>query len=175
MLIKGDANTYMSVYGFESTQILTLSLVYSDYDHSIDNSSCRNVILDQDVLLKQLYHALQYIDVFCLIAYSLMQLIRMITDGHLKGVEVPHVTYTHAMELKPYIEEPLSKYATSLSFIDLDLRPRMRHDFILSSKATVNEYWQTLEYCYAAADPRSALLAFPGSAVHEVCTWGNVF
>lgn len=106
-----------------------------------------------------------------------LKLIRMITDGHLKGVEVPHVTYTHAMELKPYIEEPLSKYATSLSFIDLDLRPRMRHDFILSSKATVNEYWQTLEYCYAAADPRSALLAFPGSAVHEVFlfrSWASV-
>lgn len=46
MLIKGDANTYMSVYGFQPAQISTLSLVYSDYDHSIDSSSCRNVILD---------------------------------------------------------------------------------------------------------------------------------
>jgi general transcription factor 3C polypeptide 1 len=78
------------------------------------------------------------------------------------------------MELKPYIEEPLSKYATSLSFSALDLRPRMRHDFILSSRAAVDEYWQTLEYCYASADIGSALLAFPGSAVHEVCSQGNV-
>lgn len=46
MLIKGDANTYMSVYGFEPDQILTLTPVYSEYDHSIDSSSCRNVILD---------------------------------------------------------------------------------------------------------------------------------
>lgn len=106
----------------------------------------------------------------CVTTYFFMQLIRMITDGHLKGVGVPQASFTHAMELEPYIEEPLSKYAMSLSFKSLDLRPRMRHDFILSSRAAVDEYWQTLEYCYAAADLRSALLAFPGSAVPEVCT-----
>ncbi|KAG6733311.1 hypothetical protein I3842_01G220300 [Carya illinoinensis] len=97
-----------------------------------------------------------------------LKLIRMITNGHLKGVGIPQANFTHVMELKPYIEEPLSKYAMSLSFRALDLRPRMRHDFILSSRAAVDEYWQTLEYCYAAADLRSALLAFPGSAVPEV-------
>ena len=71
------------------------------------------------------------------------------------------------MELKPYIEEPLSLVATS-TFRSLDLRPRIRHDFILSNREAVDDYWKTLEYCYAAADPRAALHAFPGSAVHEV-------
>ncbi|XP_038903737.1 uncharacterized protein LOC120090216 isoform X2 [Benincasa hispida] len=79
-----------------------------------------------------------------------------------------HATLKHALELKPYIEEPVSNDSTrSLITRGLDLRPRIRHDFILSSKQAVNEYWQTLEYCYATADPRSALLAFPGSAVRE--------
>ena len=78
--------------------------------------------------------------------------------------------FTHSLELKPYIEEPISKDAVSLRFRPLDLRPRIRHDFVLSNRKAVDEYWQTLEYCYAAADPRAALHAFPGSAVHEVCT-----
>lgn len=81
-----------------------------------------------------------------------------------------HASLSHSMELKPYIEEPPSIAATSNAML-LDLRPRIRHDFFLSSKEAVNEYWQTLEYCYAAADPRASRLAFPGSAVHEVCTW----
>ncbi|KAA0067657.1 B-block_TFIIIC domain-containing protein [Cucumis melo var. makuwa] len=79
-----------------------------------------------------------------------------------------HAILKHALELKPYIEEPVSNDATrSLITRGLDLRPRIRHDFILSSRQAVNEYWQTLEYCYATADPRSAMLAFPGSAVRE--------
>lgn len=93
----------------------------------------------------------------------------MISDEHPKdGVQVLQSTYTHAMELKPYIEEPISKHALSLNFGYLDLRPRIRHDFILSNREAVNEYWQTLEYAYAAAHPKAALHAFPGSAVHEV-------
>ncbi|XP_021293853.1 uncharacterized protein LOC110423806 isoform X2 [Herrania umbratica] len=91
-------------------------------------------------------------------------------------VKVPHANLTHAMEFKPYIEEPLSLVATS-TFRSFDLRPRIRHDFILSSKEAVDDYWKTLEYCYAAADPRAALHAFPGSAVHEVFlnrSWASV-
>lgn len=80
-----------------------------------------------------------------------------------------HANLTHAMELKPYIEEPPTVATTSNS-MSLDLRPRIRHDFIFSNREAVNEYWQTLEYCYAAADSRAASHAFPGSAVHEVCT-----
>lgn len=85
-----------------------------------------------------------------------------------EGLKVSHAIITHALELKPYIEEPLSILAKSFNFISLDLRPRVRHDFFLSSREAVDEYWQTLEYCYAAAEPRAALHAFPGSAVHEV-------
>ncbi|KAI5336749.1 hypothetical protein L3X38_016017 [Prunus dulcis] len=98
-----------------------------------------------------------------------LKLIRMVSDEHLKdAIKVPHAISTHALEFKPYIEEPLSKDAISLSFRSVDLRPRIRHDFVLSNREAVDEYWQTLEYCYAAADPRAALHAFPGSAVHEV-------
>ncbi|XP_031385075.1 uncharacterized protein LOC116198940 isoform X1 [Punica granatum] len=98
-----------------------------------------------------------------------LKLIRLVNNGHREeGVKVPHAILTHAMELKPYIEEPLSMLAHSFNFISLDLRPRVRHDFILSSKEAVDEYWHTLEYCYATADPKAAIHAFPGSTVHEV-------
>lgn len=105
-----------------------------------------------------------------------MQLLRMVSGECAKdGSQLLQATFTHAMELKPYIEEPISKAAISLSFRPLDLRPRIRHDFVLSNRKAVDEYWQTLEYCYAAADPRAALHAFPGSAVHEVCTKATFF
>ncbi|KAL4366827.1 hypothetical protein GQ457_05G023790 [Hibiscus cannabinus] len=97
-----------------------------------------------------------------------LKLIRLVPDECSDNrLKVPHANLTHAMELKPYIEEPLSWVATSTSRSP-DLRPRIRHDFILSNREAVDEYWKTLEYCYAAADPRAALLAFPGSAVHKV-------
>lgn len=96
-----------------------------------------------------------------------MQLIRLVNNGG-DGTKVKHATVTHALTLKPYIEEPLSIVAKSFNFVSLDLRPRIRHDFILSNKEAVDEYWQTLEYCYAATDPKAAIHSFPGSAVHEV-------
>ncbi|XP_027358131.1 uncharacterized protein LOC113867201 isoform X2 [Abrus precatorius] len=97
-----------------------------------------------------------------------LKLIRMVTNMHsMDGIKAAH-TFTHMMELRPYIEEPLSNDAASLNFISLDLRPRIRHDFILSSRDAVDEYWQTLEYCYATADRRAASYAFPGSVVHEL-------
>ncbi|RDX90912.1 hypothetical protein CR513_27175, partial [Mucuna pruriens] len=97
-----------------------------------------------------------------------LKLIRMVTDLQSRdGVKTPH-TFTHTMELRPYIEEPISNDAASLSFISLDLRPRVRHDFILSNRDAVDEYWQTLEYCYATADRKAASYAFPGSVVHEL-------
>ncbi|PON96225.1 B-block binding subunit of TFIIIC, partial [Trema orientale] len=98
-----------------------------------------------------------------------LKLIRMVSDEHPKdGSQVLQATFIHALELKPYIEEPISKDSISLSFRPLDLRPRIRHDFVLSNRKAVDEYWTTLEYCYAAADPRAALHAFPGSTVNEV-------
>ncbi|KAI9162251.1 hypothetical protein LWI28_025385 [Acer negundo] len=106
-----------------------------------------------------------------------LKLIRLVANGHSNdGINIPHANLTHAMELKPYIEEPPSVSTTS-NFTSLDLRPRIRHDFILSSEEAVDEYWQTLEYCYAVADRIAALHAFPGSAVHEVFvyrSWASV-
>ncbi|KAK6148741.1 hypothetical protein DH2020_016266 [Rehmannia glutinosa] len=97
-----------------------------------------------------------------------LKLIRLVSKGHAEdGASSQHTTLTHALELKPYIEEPVSAVA-SAGFVFPDLRPQIRHDFILSSRKAVDEYWNTLEYCYAAAKSRAALLAFPGSAVHEV-------
>ncbi|KHN24557.1 uncharacterized protein LOC114390526 isoform X1 [Glycine soja] len=97
-----------------------------------------------------------------------LKLIRMITDLQSRdGVKTPH-TFTHVMELRPYIEEPFSNDAPSLNFISLDLRPRIRHDFILSNRDAVDKYWHILEYCYATADRKAASYAFPGSKVNEL-------
>lgn len=89
------------------------------------------------------------------------------SKGHAEdGSSSLHTTLTYAFEFKPYLEEPTSAPASSLVYADM--RPQIRHDFVLSSKKAIDEYWSTLEYCYAAAKSRAALLAFPGSAVHEV-------
>ncbi|XP_019058110.1 PREDICTED: uncharacterized protein LOC104813957 [Tarenaya hassleriana] len=106
-----------------------------------------------------------------------LKLIRLVSSGHRSNeVEEKCANLTHTMELKPYIEEPIFVSATS-NVISLDLRPRIRHDFVLSSREAVDEYWLTLEYCYAAADHRAAAQAFPGSVVHEVFlfrSWASV-
>lgn len=77
-------------------------------------------------------------------------------------------TLAYSLELKPYIEEPVSLAPSCTAFVSFDIRPQYRHDFVLSSRKAVDEYWNTLEYCYAAVDRKAALHAFPGSAVHEV-------
>ncbi|KAL2317767.1 hypothetical protein Fmac_031643 [Flemingia macrophylla] len=97
-----------------------------------------------------------------------LKLIRMVSDIQSRdGVNFPR-TLTHTMELRPYIEEPISNDAATLSFLSLDLRPRVRHDFILSNRDAVDEYWKTLEYCYATANRKAASYAFPGSVVPEL-------
>ncbi|RZC87719.1 hypothetical protein C5167_028173 [Papaver somniferum] len=104
-----------------------------------------------------------------------LKLIRLVTDGQIEDALL--TTLTYAMELKPYIEEPSSRLPLSLGVNSSDLRPRIRHDFILSSKEAVDIYWKTLEYCYATADPSAAVHAFPGSAVHEVFlyrSWASI-
>lgn len=89
--------------------------------------------------------------------------------GHTDDVQkLQHTTLTHALELKPYIEEPVSIISASSDFFYPDLRPHRRHDFVLSTTKAVNEYWSILEYCYAASNSKAALHAFPGSAVPEV-------
>ncbi|CAA0814592.1 B-block binding subunit of TFIIIC [Striga hermonthica] len=97
-----------------------------------------------------------------------LKLIRLVSKDHAEdGGSNPHTTLTHALELKPYIEEPVTGIASTGLCLH-DLRPRIRHDFVLSSRKAVDEYWNTLEYCYSASKSRAALLAFPGTAVHEV-------
>ncbi|XP_023643726.1 uncharacterized protein LOC17896594 isoform X2 [Capsella rubella] len=97
-----------------------------------------------------------------------LKLIQMVSSRLRRDeIEEKYSNLTHAMELKPYIEEPVFVAATP-NVMSLDFRPRIRHDFILSNRDTVDEYWRTLEYCYAAADHRAAKQAFPGSVVQEV-------
>ena len=103
------------------------------------------------------------------LVWVIWQLIRLIKDGLSEDIaNIPHATLTYALELKPYIEEPVSIITPSSGVISFDLRPQIRHDFILSSRKALDEYWSTLEYSYAAADSKAALHAFPGSAVPEV-------
>ncbi|MCD7452654.1 hypothetical protein HAX54_017714 [Datura stramonium] len=70
----------------------------------------------------------------------------------------PHTTLTLVLELKPYIEEPVCSVGSSHFIHCPDLRPQIRHDFVLSSKKAVEEYWNTLEYCYSASDQNHACI-----------------
>ncbi|KAG9443714.1 hypothetical protein H6P81_015054 [Aristolochia fimbriata] len=81
---------------------------------------------------------------------------------------VSSAVLTYALDLKPYIEEPLLRGLPLSSVNFSDLRPRVRHDFFLSNRDVVDAYWKTLEYCYSAADPIAASHAFPGSSVREI-------
>ncbi|OAP16041.1 hypothetical protein AXX17_AT1G52580 [Arabidopsis thaliana] len=95
------------------------------------------------------------------------KLIQMVSDRLRREKIEKYANLTHAMELNPYIEEPVFVAAKS-DVTSLDLRPRIRHDFVLSNRDAVDEYWLTLEYCYAASDHEAAKQAFPGSVSQEV-------
>ncbi|KAK4343178.1 hypothetical protein RND71_038994 [Anisodus tanguticus] len=107
-----------------------------------------------------------------------LKLIRLVCGGHPENTaDLPHSTLTHVLELKPYIEEPVCSVGSSHFNHCPDLRPQIRHDFVLSNKKAVEEYWNTLEYCYSASDRKAALHAFPGCAVNEVFlfrSWASV-
>lgn len=96
----------------------------------------------------------------------------------LKGAELhTGTTPNYVMELESYIEEPSTRVPSSFKVSSSDPRPRVRHNFVFSNKEDVEAYWQTLEYCYANADPASAKLSFPGTAVSEVFrfrSWASV-
>lgn len=81
-----------------------------------------------------------------LLQLKLIQLVR--EESARDATVLAHAALTHAMELKPYIEEPLSTTIRS-SHVKADLRPRFRHDFILSKQDVVDAYWETLEYFYS--------------------------
>jgi general transcription factor 3C polypeptide 1 len=75
---------------------------------------------------------------------------------------------THAMELRPYIEEPTRRILPP-SYVNVNHHPKIRHDFVLSKQEFVGAYWETLEYCYLTAGFAEPLSAFPGCSVPEVC------
>uniref|UniRef100_A0A0D9VIM8 Uncharacterized protein n=1 Tax=Leersia perrieri TaxID=77586 RepID=A0A0D9VIM8_9ORYZ len=74
---------------------------------------------------------------------------------------------THSMELRPYIEEPTSRILPS-SHVNVNHRPKIRHDFVLSRQEFVDAYWETLEYCYLTPGLAEPSSAFPGCSVPEV-------
>nr|CAD1843635.1 unnamed protein product [Ananas comosus var. bracteatus] len=97
-----------------------------------------------------------------------LKLIQLVREGHPEDESVlQHAVLRHAMELKPYIEEPLSRSMPS-SCVNANRSPRIRHDFVFSKQDAVDAYWETLEYCYATAAPADASHAFPGSSAPEV-------
>ncbi|XP_039053930.1 uncharacterized protein LOC120196117 [Hibiscus syriacus] len=100
-----------------------------------------------------------------------LKLIRLVTRGSSDAeVNLSHASPVYALELKPYIEEPLL-VATHSNSGFLDLGPEqeiVRHEFILSNRDDVDEYWQFLEYTYARVDPKVGSHALPGYTVHEI-------
>ncbi|WOK98866.1 hypothetical protein Cni_G07578 [Canna indica] len=97
-----------------------------------------------------------------------MKLMQLVKEGVIEDDNgLPHAVLTYAMELKPYIEEPMIQTPVT-SHVRVDLRPRIRHDFVLLKPEAVDVYWETLEYCYAAANKQAASHAFPGSSAQEV-------
>ncbi|CAM0906402.1 unnamed protein product [Alopecurus aequalis] len=74
---------------------------------------------------------------------------------------------THAMELRPYIEEPTRRILPP-SHVNVNHHSKIRHDFVLSKQEFVDAYWETLEYCYLTAGFAEPLSAFPGCSVPEV-------
>ncbi|VFQ59197.1 unnamed protein product [Cuscuta campestris] len=107
-----------------------------------------------------------------------LKLVRLVSGEKTEDrADISQTTLTYSLEIRPYIEEPVSIVASSYDLFSYDLRPQVRHDFVLSRIRAVYEYWNTLEYCYAATNPKVAIYAFPGSAVHEVFfsrSWASV-
>ncbi|XP_023749005.1 uncharacterized protein LOC111897275 isoform X1 [Lactuca sativa] len=151
---------------------------------------CRNGIRLSDLSIPE-YRSLMETRATARISYVIdilrrLKLIRLIGGEFVEETHVgvgPHSTTTttttlrHSLELKPYIEEPVTVALPSPGVNSFDLRPHVRHDFVLACRKGVDEYWNTLEYCYSASDPKAALHAFPGSAVHEVFlsrSWASV-
>ncbi|KAL6899555.1 hypothetical protein ACP4OV_006213 [Aristida adscensionis] len=94
---------------------------------------------------------------------------------YVNGASVPSdAAPTHSMELRPYIEEPIPRY---LSSSQVNNQQKVRHDFVLSKHEFVDDYWETLEYCYKTAGFAESSSAFPGCSVAEVChprSWSSL-
>nr|XP_016475852.1 PREDICTED: uncharacterized protein LOC107797468 isoform X5 [Nicotiana tabacum] len=103
------------------------------------------------------------------VEHQTFELIRLVCGEHtVDATHVIQITLTHALELKPYFEEPFSSTARSSDFHGPDSCHQVRHDFVLSNRNAVDEYWNTLEYLLAGANPEAASIASPESAIQEV-------
>ncbi|XP_070044342.1 uncharacterized protein [Nicotiana tomentosiformis] len=103
------------------------------------------------------------------VEHQTFELIRLVCGEHtVDATHVIQITLTHALELKPYFEEPFSSTARSSDFHGPDSCHQVRHDFVLSNRNAVDEYWNTLEYLLAGANPEAASNASPESANQEV-------
>ncbi|XP_060196659.1 uncharacterized protein LOC132625981 isoform X2 [Lycium barbarum] len=92
------------------------------------------------------------------------KLIRLVCGEHMvDATQVTQITLTHALELKPF-----SSAARSSSFHGPDSCHQVRHDFVLSNRKAVDEYWNTLEYFLAGPNPEAASNASPGNDVPAV-------
>ncbi|XP_074313192.1 uncharacterized protein LOC141648427 [Silene latifolia] len=123
-----------------------------DYESLMDTEAARRLSRPTGILLR-------------------LKLIRLVADESLTdAVKNTHTTLVYALNREPYIEEPSSVDPLSLPgcWGSVDLRPHFRHDFVLSTTEAVENYWQTLENCYATAHPKAAVHAFPGSVAYEV-------
>ncbi|MCD7453378.1 hypothetical protein HAX54_020793 [Datura stramonium] len=93
-----------------------------------------------------------------------LKLIRLVCGEHtVDATQVTQITLTHALELKPFSEEPFSSAARSSASPGPDSCHQVRRDFVLSNRKAVDEYWNTL----AGPNLKAASNASPGSAVQE--------
>ncbi|PKU70118.1 hypothetical protein MA16_Dca020607 [Dendrobium catenatum] len=93
--------------------------------------------------------------------------LRLVKKGTVQDVNL----LSHALELKAYLEEPVPAVLPSSDILRSNDCYKLRHDFILSDKEAVELYWETLEYCFASADPSYSRQCFPGSIVEEEIRW----
>ncbi|KAF0902551.1 hypothetical protein E2562_018050 [Oryza meyeriana var. granulata] len=104
-----------------------------------------------------------------------LKLIRLV-NGHVEDSDVQSDDLpTHSLELRPYIEEPTPRIVLS-SHVDVNHRPKFRHDFQLSKLESVDIYWETLKYSYLTAGSAEPS-AFPGCCIPEVShprSWSSV-
>ncbi|XP_028554557.1 uncharacterized protein LOC110091869 isoform X2 [Dendrobium catenatum] len=102
-----------------------------------------------------------------------LRLIQLVKKGTVQDVNL----LSHALELKAYLEEPVPAVLPSSDILRSNDCYKLRHDFILSDKEAVELYWETLEYCFASADPSYSRQCFPGSIVEEVFhrrSWSSI-
>ncbi|KAK8949841.1 hypothetical protein KSP40_PGU017725 [Platanthera guangdongensis] len=102
-----------------------------------------------------------------------LKLIQLVNNGAVQDVNM----LSYALELRPYVEEPLPTVLPTPDINNSEDFCKLRHDFILSDKQAVDKYWETLEYCFAAANSVYSRQCFPGSTVGEVFlrrSWASV-